>query len=130
MLSMSSLSTHDMTSFPLWWKTEATAEEKKYLLTWAGTSADEADKNFPEFLEKVFEKVLATRSVFSIHALQDWFGLTGDEEFFQPDQRINEPGTVHAGNWSVRLPFSLEQMLLQPINAKIRRLVENSGRKV
>jgi len=129
-LSMSSLSTHDMSSFPLWWTREATDEDKSFLLDWMKVSADEAHKSFPDFLEKVFEKVLSTKSVFSIHALQDWLGLSGDEEFFKADHRVNEPGTVQQTNWSVRAPFSLEEMLLLPINAKIRRLIENSGRKV
>ncbi len=130
LLSMSSLSTHDMTSFPLWWTGEAGAEEKKHLLNWVQMTEKQAEKNFPVFLENVFTKVLATKSVFSIHALQDWLGLTGNKEFFQPDHRINEPGKVSQANWSVRVPFSVEEMLLQPINAKISRLVENSGRKV
>ena len=129
-LSMSNLSTHDMTSFPLWWKHEATPEEKKSMLIWADYSAANVEIDFPSFVEKVFEKVLATKSVFSIHALQDWLALTGDDEFFKTDHRINQPGQVHSGNWSIRLPLSLEQMLLLPINVKIRRLVENSGRKV
>ena len=129
-LSMSNLSTHDMTSFPLWWKHESTPEEKKSMLTWADCSEADPETDFPSFVEKVFEKVLATKSVFSIHALQDWLALTGDDEFFKIDHRINQPGQVHSGNWSIRLPLSLEQMLLLPINVKIRRLVENSGRKV
>lgn len=129
-LSMSSLSTHDMSSFPLWWRSEATAKEKKDLLLWAEATEDESDKHFPDFFEKVFSRVLETRSVFSIHAIQDWLALSGNEEFFMPDQRINEPGKVHSGNWSVRSPFSLEEMLLLSINVKIRRLIESSGRKV
>ena len=100
------------------------------MLAWAGSTEVEVDQDFTIFLKKVFEKVLATKSVFSIHALQDWLALSGEGEFFKPDHRINTPGTVHAGNWSVRLPFSMEQMLLLSINAKIRRLVETSGRKV
>lgn len=130
LLSMSNLSTHDMSSFPLWWRSEATQEERKHLLAWADATSQEAEQDFPAFFEKVFTKVLATRSVFSIHALQDWLALSGSEEFFMPDQRINEPGKVHSGNWSVRSPFSLEEMLSLSINARIRRLIENSGRKV
>ncbi len=129
-LSMSNLSTHDMSSFPLWWKSEATSEEKQFLTVWAGSTEMEAGQDFPRFLEKVFNTVLATKSIFSIHALQDWLALSGEVEFFEPGHRINEPGTVHSGNWSIRLPFSMEQMLLLSINAKIRRLIENSGRKV
>ena len=129
-LSMSSLSTHDMPSFPLWWITEANPEEKKQLAVWAGAPEPVAVKDFPPFLEKVFEKVLSTKSVFSIHTIQDWLALSGEQEFFNQDHRINSPGTVSPKNWSIRVPFSLEEMLALPINAKINQFVENSGRKV
>ncbi len=129
-LSMSNLSTHDMPSFPLWWKSEATADEKKDLLRWAGSTENEAGQDFPSFLEKVFKTVLATKSIFSIHALQDWLALSGRADFFEPSHRINTPGTVHSGNWSLRSPFSMQEMLLLSINAKIRELVKSSARKV
>jgi len=129
-MSMSSLSTHDMPSFALWWKTEATEKEKADLLRWAQISDREKEKSFEAFYEDVLKRVLETRSIFSVQALQDWLTLTGDTEFYEPDHRTNEPGKVHSGNWSVRLPFSLEQMLALTINAKIKSLVEQSGRKV
>ena len=128
-LSMSSLSTHDMPSFPLWWTIEATSEEKKYLVLWADAKQPVSKKDFPAFLEHVLEKVLATKSVFSIQVIQDWLALSGESEFFKSDHRMNAPGTVSDKNWSIRLPFSLEQMLLLPINAKINQLIKSSGRK-
>lgn len=130
LMSMSSLSTHDMPSFALWWRLEANEKEKADLIRWAQSSQAEAEGAFDLFYEKVLSRTLATRSIFSIHALQDWLALTGHSEFDMPDHRINEPGKVHSGNWSVRLPFSIEQMISLPINAKIRNLIDQSGRKV
>jgi len=129
-MSMSSLSTHDMLSFALWWKSEATEKEKTDLLRWAQISDHDQERPLEVLCEDVLKRVLETRSIFSIHALQDWLALTGETEFYEPDHRINEPGKVHPGNWSVKLPFSLEQMLTLTINAKIKSLVEQSGRKV
>lgn len=127
--SMSSLSTHDMTTFQIWWDTEVSAEEKKALAEWAKTSLP-SESTFTAFYEKVLETVLATRSIFSIHALQDWLILTGHPEFKCADHRINEPGTVHDGNWSIRIPFSIEEMLVLSINAKIRRMIKKTDRRV
>lgn len=128
-LSMSNLSTHDMPSFPVWWETEAKPEEKEKMQRWLGVEGVHADARSKFFLEKVFEKILASKSVYSIHTLQDWLALSGDKDFFNPEYRINVPGTVSERNWSIRMPFSLEQMLSLSINDKIRQLIDNSGRK-
>lgn len=129
-LSASNLSTHDMPSLPLWWKTEASAEEKEKMAKWVNVSLQDAEADFTFFSEKVLERVLQTHSVFSVHALQDWLALSGHEEFFKIDHKINEPGKVLAHNWSIRIPYALEEMLGLNINAKILQLVESSSRKV
>jgi 4-alpha-glucanotransferase len=42
--------------------------------------------------------------------------------------RFNFPGKVSKKNWSIRMPVSLEEILKNPINFLIKRIIKESKR--
>lgn len=81
-------------------------------------------------IAKSLQKASESHSVFSIPLIQDWLSLDGEWLKSQNpwEQRVNTPGTMDKCNWSVVLPFSLEQLLDLKINAEIRNINQTSGR--
>jgi 4-alpha-glucanotransferase len=102
--------------------------EKKKFWEFAGMQGRCGEKSTPRLIERALEKVLATSAVFSIQLLQDWVSLDAG---FQQDPwefRINFPGTMNDRNWSVVMPFSLEQLNFMEVNDTILKLNQKSGR--
>jgi 4-alpha-glucanotransferase len=70
-----------------------------------------------------------SKSMFSIQLLQDWTCMS---KFYKKvdfaTYRINSPGTVSDDNWTLVMPFSLEQLLVLPENETILKLNQKSGR--
>lgn len=83
-----------------------------------------------EYQYKAMMKVLESSSIFSINLLQEWLML--DEKFFtrygSESLRINTPGVPLNANWRYVLPYNLEYLLDIGINAKIKKMNEETGR--
>ncbi len=95
------------------------------ILDCRGAMAEEASL---ELLSKVIQFVLGSQAIFCINSITDYLGLA---DIFKGDPyqyRINVPGTISPENWSLRLPLSLEEMLVHPFNQKIRKMVIDSQR--
>jgi 4-alpha-glucanotransferase len=107
---------------------ENTYGEKEKLwkiLNCCGTMTEEASL---ELLTKMVEFVLSSQAVFCINSIRDYLSLA---DIFKGDPyqyRVNVPGTISPKNWSLRLPISLEELLVHPVNQQIRKMVLDSGR--
>ncbi|MCK5219364.1 4-alpha-glucanotransferase, partial [bacterium] len=106
-----------------------TYDEAIYFWTWIGLEGRP-----PEFFdaclaEKILEQINRSASIFSVQLLQDWLSLS--PAFTNRDTRefrINFPGKISSKNWSLVMPFSLEALLQNPDNRKIRAINERTGR--
>ena len=81
-----------------------------------------------ELLAKVIKLILNSRAIFCINSILDYLSLA---EIFKGDSnqyRVNLPGSISPKNWSLRLPLSLEKLLVHPVNQQIRKMVMDSGR--
>jgi 4-alpha-glucanotransferase len=81
-----------------------------------------------ELLVKVFQFILSSRAIFCINSIRDYLSLA---DIFKGDPyecRINVPGTMSPKNWSLRLPLSLEEMLVHPLNQQIHKMIIDSAR--
>jgi 4-alpha-glucanotransferase len=86
------------------------------------------EKSDPDILTAALRITLESSAIFCINTIIDWLYLTN---IFKGDPyryRINTPGTINAKNWSLTLPFSLEELLKHKVNKKIRALIISSGR--
>lgn len=69
---------------------------------------------------------LNSKSIFCIELLNDYLFLTN---LFKGDPykyRINRPGTVGKGNWSLTIPISLESLLKNKLGKEIRAMVKSA----
>jgi len=136
--SIAIVSTHDMSPLLCWWKDEVRGtEERKNFLSYIQakkllqkkemTNFDR--KELAELTQHVLKKVNQAASIFSIQLLQDWLSM--DPRVIEKstgDFRINFPGTSGDQNWSMVMPFSLEEMLDMKINHDIKSILQESGR--
>lgn len=83
-----------------------------------------------KFMKKALISVNQTRSIFSLQILQDWLSLVEFKERDHWDYRINVPGSMGSQNWSLVVPFALEEMQRLSINKTIREIVTDSKRYV
>jgi 4-alpha-glucanotransferase len=125
--SISIISNHDTDSLAAWWLYEASqnTEERTKFLEFLGI---EDEENEIALRDKVIlaalKKINQTSSIFSIQLLQDLLCLDGNPLFFDKDYKINTPGTVGEQNWSIVMPYSLEELLSKKdLNKKISNLV-------
>lgn len=87
------------------------------------------DSFTPQFALRVLEQSNRARSIFSIQLLQDWLAFSNRFDSFDPwSFRINFPGTISDRNWSLVMPFSLEELLALPENRTIKALNEKTER--
>jgi len=74
-----------------------------------------------EFQEKCFERIKESASVFSVQQIFEYLYL--DKEFSEKhaewDYRINFPGTISNSNWTLRLPFPVEELRKSGVTQKI-----------
>ena len=126
--SVATISTHDMSPLRLWWDkdTERAQQFYNYALYKDGTAPHPA----PGWLcEEIVAAHLFSPSVLTLLSLQDWLAM--DEELRLPDpaaERINIPANPRH-YWRYRMHLSVEQLLhADKFNAKLRALIENSGR--
>ena len=83
-----------------------------------------------DIVYRSLEKCSYAKSVFCIQQLIEYLFL--DErilkKFAVPQYRINKPGTISPDNWSILLPFKLEELFELKINDRIRILNEETKR--
>jgi len=107
---------------------ENTYGEKEKLwkiLDCSGIMIEEASA---ELLSKMIKFVLSSQAIFCINSIRDYLSMA---DIFKGDPyqyRVNVPGTISPKNWSLRLPLSLEELLVHPLNQQIRRMVVDSER--
>ncbi len=117
-------------------------EVKDFIEIYNGTFSEQAQfwdyLGLPQPWKKTFSKKMAqaaltainsSSSMFSIQLLQDWLCMS--PVFKSIDfmtYRINCPGTVNCENWTLMMPFSLEQLLEFPENKVIKKIVHSTGR--
>jgi len=107
---------------------ENTFGEKEKLWKLLDCSGEMTEEASAELLARVMKFVLNSRAIFCINSIQDYLSLA---DIFKGDPyqyRINVPGTISPKNWSLRLPLSLEDMLVHPLNQQIRKMIVDSGR--
>ncbi len=104
--------------------------ERQLYWHFVGMHGHPAKKASHEFMRKALETVNAANSVFSLQMLQDWLALGDYKGRDSWEYRINVPGTMESGNWSLVAPCSLEAMQDLAINASIREIVTASERLV
>lgn len=107
---------------------ENTYKEKERLWEDLGLKGTIKEKSSAALVEKALGVTLASESVFAINLIVDYLYL---EEIFKGDPylyRINRPGTVNPGNWSMTIPVPLEKMPGLKISKKIREMIKSSGR--
>ncbi|MDD3905295.1 MAG: 4-alpha-glucanotransferase [Candidatus Omnitrophica bacterium] len=107
---------------------ENTYREKEKLWARLGFTGPMEEKSKPEIVEKALNITLRSRSVFCIELLNDYLYLAGIFKGDPYQVRINRPGTVNGSNWSLVIPMSLEELLKDKMNAKIKAMVAISGR--
>ncbi|MFH0762733.1 MAG: 4-alpha-glucanotransferase [Candidatus Omnitrophota bacterium] len=86
------------------------------------------EKSDPEILRQALRISLESRALFCINTLVDWLYLAGVWEGDPHRYRINTPGTISTNNWSLTIPFPLEELLKHKVNKQIKKLVAASGR--
>lgn len=104
--------------------------ERQLYWHFTGMHGHPGKKVSQEFMRKALDSVNAAHSVFSLQILQDWLALGDYPERDSWEYRINVPGTMGPGNWSLVAPCSLEAMQGLEINAVIREIVTASDRIV
>ncbi|MBO4706399.1 MAG: 4-alpha-glucanotransferase [Spirochaetaceae bacterium] len=118
--SVTTTSVHDSSTLRLWWTEEPDASD----FYEAFPPADEIGaKNAvvanikpgtysTEVAEYLLEKAAESNSIFCIHPVQDFLGLSEAYYAQNPqDERINVPGSVTEFNWTYRLPADVESLI-------------------
>jgi len=83
-----------------------------------------------ELLTKMVNFVLSSQAIFCINSIRDYLSMA---DIFKGDPyqyRVNVPGTISPKNWSLRLPISLEDLLVHPLNSQIYKMVCVSDRGI
>lgn len=130
--SIATVSTHDSSFLPVWWKYEAGSVntfERKFFLNLLGLNEDKLDISF---IYCALQKVMEASSIFSIQLLPEYLYLDENilEKYSDWNYRINFPGFVNPDNWSVTSPCSLESLKKLEINETILKTVKDNNRHV
>lgn len=120
------LSTHDTLPVSQWWH-DLAEEERLNRAVHLGLSGSDAP--YTEVLQKSFEFISETASVFTVHSIQDVLNFTSPELQEHCMRNINYPGTFGDMNWTWRCPVPLEKWadnssfnFLRDMNARTGRI--------
>ncbi len=108
---------------------ENSFNEKDKLWKILGLRGNAREKCDEQIMEAVFNFNLNSNSLFCINNIFDLLYIGGLLKGDPYENRINTPGTVDRRNWSLLAPLSLESLLEEPVNNKIREMVSCSGRQ-
>lgn len=127
-LSVCTISTHDMSNLRGWWEedNQLTANYYHNILGYHGEVPSVASGNL---CEEVVMRHLASPSLLTILALQDWLSI--DESLREPqveNERINVPANPRH-YWRYRMHLTLEQLMqADELNSRIHHLIASTGR--
>lgn len=124
-LSVATLSTHDTSNFLDWWENEAEKREKENLLK---INFGREKKEKRKLILKNLEVINSSDSIFCLLLLLEWLFLTALLKKNPSYYRFNFPGKTSRKNWSLRMPISLEDLLKNPVNKIIRKILQKTGR--
>jgi len=103
-------------------------QEKEKLWKHLKLSGPYGEKSDTEIVRRALQVTLNSSAIFCINTVIDWLYLA---DIFKGDPyqyRINTPGIISDKNWSLAIPFSLEELLKHRVNKDIRRMISSSGR--
>jgi 4-alpha-glucanotransferase len=105
--SMATTGTHDTETLAGWWGNADSSEREACALTPTLRAAglDAASGFSPQVRDALLGALFSARSDLVLVPLQDVFGW--------PD-RINDPAADSSGNWTWRLPWPVEDLLVEP----------------
>ncbi|MDE5551315.1 MAG: 4-alpha-glucanotransferase, partial [Bacteroidaceae bacterium] len=126
--SVATISTHDMPPLRMWWEEDMERTQQFYnsALYKDGTAPHPA----PGWLcEDIVAAHLFCSSALKLLSLQDWLSIDEDLRLAEPmAERINIPANPRH-NWQYRMHLTIEQLMnAHKYNAKVKSLIENSGR--
>ncbi|MGN1058534.1 MAG: 4-alpha-glucanotransferase, partial [Candidatus Avelusimicrobium sp.] len=127
-LSVATPSTHDMSVVRGWWKESPETTQKFYntVLGREGCAPAEADG---KICEDIIRLHLESPSILALLSFQDWTSM--NEKLRAPDadgERINIPANPRH-YWRYRMHITLEELMkANAFNAKVKRLIKESGR--
>lgn len=127
-LSVSTISTHDMSTLRGWWEENALQTQRYFnnILGHYGTAPATATA---EICEEVVKQHLRSNSMLCILSFQDWLSI--DNQWRNPDveaERINTPSNPRH-YWKYRMHITLEELMnAHTVNKKIKELINTTGR--
>jgi 4-alpha-glucanotransferase len=127
-LSVACASVHDSSSLREWWEAETDRD-------WTWRFAAQAlgrdlglcpDKLDGDQVEILLELIARSASRFAVYPIQDLLAMSEKLRPLDPrSERINVPGTVGSGNWSYRIPSSIDEILAEKkLATKVHALVK------
>src|SRR5579885_2148801 len=120
--SVAVTSTHDTETVAQWWRELPVAERKQLaavirLPRQTDLSAAELDL---DLLDAILEALYASPSRLVVAPIQDLFGW---------EERINVPGSIDEGNWTYRLPRTIDELRADPaIRQRAKKLYDMARR--
>jgi 4-alpha-glucanotransferase len=127
-LSVACPSVHDSSSLREWWDTEA---DRAVVWNFAEVMLGRALGACPDYLgaehvEVLLELIARSKSRFAVYPIQDVLAMSENLRPSEPKaERINVPGTVGEGNWSYRLPVSIDDIAAdKKLAARVRSLIK------
>lgn len=127
-LSVSTIATHDMPPFRLWWHENKEQTQAFYndILHRKGTAPENAT---PEICEQIISEHLQCPSMLCLNSLQDYLAM--DSHLRNPHyekEQINVPSNPNQ-YWNYRMHLTIEQLIgAFSFNEKLRNLIQCSGR--
>ena len=127
-LSLTTISTHDMSPLRLWWQENQQRTQHYY--------ADMLQKEgrAPEQLTTVLAEEIIARHLYSpsmmcVLTIQDWLSMDGELRSNNPrSERINTPGDSF-NQWKYRMNVTIEKLMADTrFNAKIMTMIKRSKR--
>ncbi|MDP3920327.1 MAG: 4-alpha-glucanotransferase [Candidatus Omnitrophota bacterium] len=103
-------------------------DEKQKFLHYIGLNDENEDGWSNELARAALKRASEAASVFCIQLLQDWLVL---DNVFEGDPwkwRVNIPATLGPDNWSIVMPFALDDLAGFKATREIRRIHEETDR--
>ena len=106
--SLTTVSTHDSDTLPLWWKNAA--QESQFYAKFKGWIWQEYITRDQQIA--ILKDSHHTTSLFHINLLQEYLALFKDLSYDNPnEERINLPGTINNTNWCYRFKPTVEEIV-------------------
>ncbi len=127
-LSVSTIATHDMPPFRLWWH-ENREETQVFYHEVLKREGDAPEDATPEICEQVVSEHLKCPSMLCANSLQDYMAIDGDlRNPYYEEEQINVPSNPNQ-YWNYRMHLTIEQLAgASSFNEKLRMLIKSSGR--